>query len=196
MIDTTIQAHPLHWPMGFPRTSKPKNSRFDTSFKSCRDGVVMEIKRLGGKSAIISTNVPLRNDGLPYAKFKKPDDAGVAVYFQYEGEQVVFACDKWQSVEENMQAIRKTIEAIRGLDRWGVSDMLKRAFTGFKALPETVVQYESPWWEILGVSDDCTVQELKDAYKAKAMTAHPDKGGSESEFVKIQEAYKMGLRSK
>lgn len=158
--------------------------------------MVAEIKRLGGKNPIISTNVPLRNDGLPYAKFKKPDDAGVAVYFEYEGEQVVFACDKWQTVEENMQAIRKTIEAIRGLERWGVSDMLKRAFTGFRALPENATVNGTAWWEVLGVSPDCTVASLKEAYRNKAKANHPDNGGQHTEFVKIQEAYDFALEWK
>jgi hypothetical protein len=73
---------------------------------------------------------------LPYAKYKTPDDPGVAVYFELNGRSQVFACDKWDRVEDNLQAIRKTIEAIRGIERWGSSEMLNRIYKGFQALPE------------------------------------------------------------
>jgi hypothetical protein len=46
-----------------------------------------------------------------------------------------FACDRWDSVADNVQAIRKTIEALRGIERWGTGDMVQRAFAGFVALP-------------------------------------------------------------
>lgn len=152
---------------------------------------IAEIKRFGGTNIIISTNVHLRNDGYPYANYGKLDDCGIAVYFTYEKNQVVFACDKWDKLEDNMQAIRKTIEAMRGLDRWGVSDMLNRAFTGFKALPE---QTESSWWVILGISKDSTPEEIKKAYYAKAHDTHPDKnGGSSDEFQKVKSAYESAI---
>lgn len=153
-----------------------------------------EIKRLGGSNAVISTNIPLRNDGLPYAKFKKLEDTGVAVYFQYNQEQVVFACDQWESVEENMQAIRKSIEAIRGLERWGVSDMLRRMFTGFRALPETAGQNGSAWWEVLGLHPECTMEELRKTYRTLAAQTHADAGGSDAVFQRINQAYLQGLK--
>lgn len=46
-----------------------------------------------------------------------------------------FACEKWQDVYGNIYAIGKTIEALRGIERWGTGDMVEQAFTGFVALP-------------------------------------------------------------
>lgn len=85
---------------------------------------------------VLSSNIELRRDGLPYANRPEPDDPGVAVYFMYDGEPRVFCCDKWDRVQDNMHAIGNTIGAIRGMDRWGVSDMLPRIFRGFQALPD------------------------------------------------------------
>jgi len=45
------------------------------------------------------------------------------------------------------------------------------------------------YYEILGVSKDSTQEEIKKAYKKKAMVHHPDKGGSEEDFKKLQESY-------
>lgn len=105
----TVEAYPLHWPENWPRT--PINqigySRFDTPMSLARDGLFKEIQMLGGRHIVLSTNVRLRNDGLPYANDKEPGDAGVALYFQYQGEPMCFACDKYYYVRENIQAIRK-----------------------------------------------------------------------------------------
>jgi hypothetical protein len=48
-----------------------------------RVALLNEIKLLGGRLPVISTNVRLRRDGLPYANDHVPDDKGAAVYFQF-----------------------------------------------------------------------------------------------------------------
>ena len=66
-----------------------------------------------------------------------------------------FACDKWRDVYDNIYAIGKTIEALRGIERWGTGDMVEQAFTGFVALPSP----KSPW-EILGVPSRATARDV------------------------------------
>lgn len=185
-----IEAFPLCWPIDWKRTKYPQRSRFDTTFAVARDAVVHELRLMGGKQVIISSNVPLKRDGLPYANIKV-DDTGIAVYFTYDGIQMVLACDKWNRVEDNMQAIRKTISSLRMIPEWGVSDMLKRAFTGFKALEEK--NDKRSWEEILGVPRGATTSEIKDAYRKQVMQHHPDKGGDAETFHKIQKAYEEGI---
>ena len=41
----------------------------------------------------------------------------------------------------------------------------------------------------LGVPKSATLEEIRMAYRKKAQKAHPDKGGSESEFRQLQQAY-------
>ena len=43
---------------------------------------------------------------------------------------------------------------------------------------------------LLGVGEAATAEELKKAYKRKALRAHPDKGGSKEQFQRLAEAYK------
>lgn len=49
------------------------------------------------------------------------------------------------------------------------------------------------YYEILGVSHDASADEIKKAYRRKAMKLHPDVAGpgSEEEFKKVQEAYEV-----
>ncbi len=42
---------------------------------------------------------------------------------------------------------------------------------------------------MLGVSVTAKEAEIRQAYRAKALTAHPDKGGSEEAFKALGEAY-------
>ena len=165
----------------------------DTSFAKARDTIIDEVRRFGGRDLVVSSNIPLRRDGYPYANFTRPDDSGVAIYFTYQGEQVVFACDKWRNAEDNLQAIRKAIEAFRGLERWGVSDLLKRAFTGFKALPERASG--RPWWEVLDCPEGAGAEIIKEFYRAALHRVHPDKGGTAEQFAEVQEAYKKALQN-
>lgn len=188
-----IEAFPLCWPVGYPRSSHPARARFKNSFARARDLIVSEVKRLGGRDLIISTNVPLKRDGLPYATFARIADIGAAAYFTYEGTQAVMCCDKWDTLEDNVVAIAKSIEAIRSLDRWGVSEILKRTFTGFKTLEEKVSG--SSWWQILGVEQRADISQIKESYRKLVVIYHPDKPtGNAEKFIQVQNAYREAIR--
>ena len=47
----------------------------------------------------------------------------------------------------------------------------------------------SKYYEILGVDKKATMEEIKKAYRKKAIKMHPDKGGDQEEFQKLQQAY-------
>ena len=164
----TIDAYPLSWPVGWPRL-KPKQSRFDTSFAQARDGLLREIKLLGGGNVIISSNVPLRRDGLPYAQRRSPDDPGVAVYFNMFGQSQCIPCDKWLTVADNLQAIKSTVAALRGIERWGTGEMVKATFQGFVALP--------PGSETRYFDEGDTKVSAKHKYRKYCKEFHPDFGG-------------------
>jgi curved DNA-binding protein CbpA len=47
------------------------------------------------------------------------------------------------------------------------------------------------FYEDLGVDEEATSEELKKAYRKRASETHPDKGGDEEEFKKVQHAYEI-----
>lgn len=193
MTASGADAYPLTWPEGWPRTRSPSRSRFDVgSFAKARDQLIHEVKMLGGSYMVLSSNVALRQDGLPYANLAAPKDTGVAVYFLRNKRQMVFACDKWDRVADNMRAIQKTIEALRGMERWGASEMMERSLHAFEALPPPRTNH---WSDVLGVSKTATKADVEAAYRKKAMTAHPDVGGSEAAMQALTAARNEALKA-
>lgn len=192
------EAYPLQWPHGYPRTPQHNRSRskFSTTHKnynSMLNELMAEVRRLGGHNMVLSTNIPIRKDGLPYAQQRRIDDAGVAVYFTRKGTAQCFACDRWESIVENMRAITKTIEALRGIERWGSGDMMERAFTGFTAL--AAPSAGRPWWEVLGFTrpSGMTLDELEARYRHLAKEAHPDApNGSHDKMSELNRAIEEG----
>ncbi len=150
-----------------------------------------EVLRLGGGDLIISSNLELRRDGLPYANKRVLSDPGVAVYFTYKKRPMCFACDRWLAVEENMWAISKTIDALRGIERWGSGDMVEQAFTGFMALPSP-----EAWWQVLGLSSPYpTEDEIDKTYRRLASDNHPDRGGDTDFMARVNQARDAGYEA-
>ncbi len=190
-------AFPLQWPAGWPRT--PSHRRQPSKFKpgsmvAETQDLIGELKRLGARGMVLSTNVELRQDGLPYSNRRRPDDPGVAVYFTYEKRQQCIPCDRWSTVEENLRAVWKSIEALRSLERWGAKSFVDAAFTGFAALPAPGAA--RAWWEVLGVSQHATADQINAAWRQKAKEAHSDLGGSDARMSEINVARDTGLKSR
>lgn len=182
-------AYPLSWPSAYPRSRFQQRAPYKAQFARARDHLLNELRLMGAKSLVLSTNIPLRLDGIPYAGMAQPQDKGVAIYFLRSAQSLVLACDKWNRVDDNIRAIGLSVEAMRGMDRWGCSDMLNRVFTGFTALPapENSVSAEE-WWEILGVAPYADLQFIEEAYRSKAKKAHPDLGGSTVQMAQLNRA--------
>lgn len=190
------ESFPLDWPLGYKKTINRKRSAFrEKTLDGVQNLLRAELSRLGAIKIIISSNLPLRRDGNIYAEYlsKKIDDPGIAAYFNYRGQNLVVCSDQYDYPWENMYALAKGIEAIRSMERWGVSEFMERAFTGFKALPETIIPQRS-WHDVLGVPPNADEQTIKSAYRKLAQVHHPDTGGNAYMFDQITKAYQEGIK--
>lgn len=204
-----VDAWPLYWPEGWKRTDRfsKKTSKYEVHFVKARDEVLRSLKLMRAKEVCISTNVPLRRDGLPLANMREPDDTGVAVYWVEEKWNAgkvtrvtkVLACDQWRTVRDNLRAIGLSLEAFRAIDRAGASEVLNRAFTGFTALPASASK--RTWRDVLGfigtaahATRDATRDAIDTSYRQLAAKAHPDAGGSHERMVELNRAREEALR--
>jgi len=149
-----------------------------------------QLELLRANNVILSTNVEPRADGQPRSDRRPPNDPGVAVYFDLKRRPTVLASDKWDRVADNIVALAKHIEAMRGMDRWGVGT-LEQAFTGYAALPAP-----DPWWQTLGLTGPTrSEREIKEAYRKASNGSPPDRpGGSHDRMAAVNAARDEGLR--
>lgn len=188
------QAYPLQWPDGWPRTEphRRENPRFKTTLPAALDNLARQLKLMGGKKLVLSSNYTLGSNN--------PKDPGVVAYFEWTDKPHDFQpkfiamsipCDRWLRLEANVQAIALTIEAMRGMERWGAKHMIKAMFTGFKLLP---AGNGEDWFSVLGVSSNASPETIKARYLELVKIHHPDTGGDHERFVKIQNAFETARR--
>lgn len=185
-----IDAYPLKWPGGWPRTKTPQTSRFSTSLSAALKNVKASLKLFGDDSRcpvteiVISSNVSLGNDN--------PKDAGVSVWFVWDGELRSIPVDRYKKVQENLQAIHLIIESRRTELRHGGLHILRQAFAGFKALPERAGGKNC--WDVLGIPQTNSIVIIKEKYRELVKAAHPDKGGSQEKLDELMQARDAALQ--
>jgi hypothetical protein len=153
------EVYPLRWPDGWPRT-EPHRRESDHRFGGRRklalgraiSQLVNELRLLGASNIIVSSNMPTKSDGLPYADDRGVDDPGIAVYFDFKKKHLTMARDGFTSVAGNIRSLTLAIEGLRQLERHGGSVMLEKAFDGFLALAPP--DWKKPWREVFGVKPD------------------------------------------
>lgn len=202
---TTITAHPLTWPHGWKRTAA--HNRFRARFGKKRSnscgmanitvaqaaGEVYEQLRLMGFSdwqSILSTNLELKLDGNPRSGQSEPYDTGASVWWRKDADQQykVLAIDQYDRVADNIYAIAKTLEAMRGIGRWGSGEILERTYTGFTALPSPDTASGLDPYQVINALRIMSKDELRLAYRKALSAAHPDKGGDAVKFQAVQKA--------
>lgn len=217
-----VHSYPLSWPIGWKRTSIPLMARFSKRDRvysttspgaswSCEKRITIAVGldrlmrevgaftkvgrqyRIDPNRVIVSTNVKVKLDGMPYSNASEPHDSGVAIYFALDDKNVVLACDKWNRVADNIAAIAAHLSALRGQERWGVGS-LDQAFAGYVALNEKT---EPTCWETLDISSSATENQILDAYRRMARQTHPDKeGGSSEAFTAVVRAKDIALSTR
>jgi hypothetical protein len=188
-----IEAYPLTWPEGWPRRPSHQRSpsRYEVTFLKARDHLARQLELAGARNVVISTNVPLRRDGLPLANMREPEDSGVAIYWDDRKRRPrVIACDSWRTVRENLRAVGLTVEALRTIERTGATELLERAYSGFARLPEA-----ADCWSILGIPKGSPANVVTDRYRELARQHHPDHGGDNATMARINAAYQEAVRA-
>lgn len=187
-----IEAYPLTWPDGWPRRNPHQRgrSKYEVTFMRARDELSRELKAGRARHVVISTNIPIRRDGLPLANMREPEDPGVAVYWDDKnGKGRVIACDVWRTVRENLRAVGLAYASLRQIERTGASELLERAFAGFARLPAA-----ADCWGVLGIPRGSSKDRVTERYRELAREHHPDRGGNTETMARINVAYEEALR--
>lgn len=182
-------AYPLTWPHNLPRSKPGAKSNFRTGLAAALKNVKSSLQLFAQDSGkrvdqiVISSNVTL---GV-----ERPADAGVAVWFTWDGMSVCIAVDRYPKVEDNVQAIHHIIDGRRTELRHGGLHIVRATFTGFQALPAP-----PSWRKVLGVDPGpVTKEQVEAAFRQASKSAHPDRpGGSHDAMAELTRARDEALR--
>ncbi len=109
--------------------------------------------------------------------------------------RLVIAADAFKRVEDNIHALGCLLEDLRKHERYGVGSMVDQAYTGFAALPPPE-RTETPWWEVMGVSEQDDLWWIEAVYKKKAKELHPDAGGSDQAMAELNRAIEQARKGR
>jgi hypothetical protein len=146
-----------------------------------------ELRLLPATNSIVSSNVPVKADGLLYADNSRLEDPGIAVYFTYKNKSMVMARDGFVSVAGNLRSLALVIQGMRQSLRHGGDHMVERAFSGFIAIAPP--NWHKPWRQVFSVKPDWQ-GNITALYREKARERHPDAGGNDTLMAELNVAYK------
>jgi len=121
---------------------------------------------------------------------------GVILHLDTADGPLEFATDRYEAWRDNVHAIGLSLQALRGVDRWGVTHGAQ--YAGFRALPAGTGAAGNPQQAIrwmhdrlrdLGVYESMTSPGL--IYRELAKRLHPDRGGSAEDWERLQNARTM-----
>ena len=179
----TIPPYPLAWPDDQPRSARRERSRFKVTLASAMGNVKDSLRKFandsgrGLKGVQITANVGLMNN--------KPDDPGVSVWFEWDGGVRCIAVDRYESVQENLQAIHHVLEARRTELRHAGIQMVRTTFRGFTAALPSPNAKRNPWG-VIGVDHGAPDADVQAAYKAAMRVARSE--GNEAREVDLNVA--------
>jgi hypothetical protein len=130
MIDARFR--PLDRPAKLPM----ERARFDSKYSATLDLLEAELRHLSARSITILAGFRLeqiRNDGWPRGS-SSPEHPAAEIHFTSRGKQLAFKCHRFSRFEDNLRAIALSLEALRKVDRYSVSDQAQQ-YTGWAQLP-------------------------------------------------------------
>lgn len=198
--DATLVFQPAERPLAEPGYRKA--SAFDTGMLTKTMRLLQrEAGMLGASQVVVQVDGPIRQDGQPsVTKLRTP---AVSVFIESRHGPLRYDVDTFNHWECNLRGIALGLEALRSVDRYGVTKRGEQ-YTGWKALPpgtavatavppmspEAAAQFlidmlKSLVPSSLVLSDERVAKSLcRDAAKI----AHPDYGGDRQVWDQVNAA--------
>lgn len=190
-----VQFRPLRvWP--YPNSDPRRWRPFKSAWEQTLNDMRREIRLVDGDNVVIAAGFrerDIRNDGWPRSDARQPDHPGVEVSFDSRHGRLVYATDVCSHWEDNVRSIALGLEALRAVDRYGISRRGQQ-YAGWRALPAgpsvdnlpgTKAQAEAVIREVLG---DPKAKVDEAAIREAIKKAHPDTGGDGVTFRRVQAA--------
>lgn len=214
MIDARFRPlDPSAWPQAL--TKGRRSPQFRSPLSATLDLLETELEAIKARDIVIETahaQRDIRNDGWPRADARVPSFPGVILSFDSVHGPLRYLTDTFeagsyyvsgkgsvriQGWEANLRAIALSLEALRAVDRYGVSKRGEQ-YRGWGALPPGTPMGPAMTVEaacrLLGLGMTPMPEGVKVAFRRLAKEAHPDAGGDPDDYRRLVEARDLLLR--
>lgn len=198
MLEYTVR--PIEsWPGKETPSYARDRSPFWVKWSDTLDLLERELRELRGKNVVMQLDVELfqlRNDGMIRAG-AIPRTPRVILSFDSKHGPLSYPCDRFSDWQANVRAIALALEALRKVDRYGVTRQAEQ-YKGWAKLPApgaamsrseaaSIIAEHSgiPASDILG-----SPATLVDAYRKAAAKTHPDAGGDPNDSALRTEGHR------
>jgi len=191
------------WPGDKTKSYQRKKSPFDSAYSKTLDLLERELKALQAREILVQAYFArehIRNDGWPKSN-ARPSEPGVILTFQFknphklETNTVSMPCDRFTDWESNLRAIALSLEALRKVNRYGVTRNGEQ-YRGWQQLPPaeeapkpmTVREAASIIGLESGMQDEFLMHYVTHYERAVPLAikaAHPDKGGTADRIRRV-----------
>lgn len=195
------------WPAGFvvapmrewpgTMTARRRRSQFASTHSATLGLLTRELRELGAKNPTLLIALrpeDFRLDGLPRAG-RVAAHPGIVLSFDSKHGPLSYPCDTFTRWEDNLRAIALALEALRKVDRYGVTAHGEQ-YRGFMAIEATAAAagFSSAsdalafLRQVSGVPAD--IYEPPESHMPRLMraakrAAHPDTGGDAATFQRV-----------
>lgn len=198
------------WPGDRTPDHLRQRSRFGSAWSSTMSLLSRELDQVSAKDRILQVDIPesdFRLDGFPRANARQNSPA-IIITFDAFHTTLSYPCDTFGSWQDNVRAVALALEALRKVDRYGVTKRGEQ-YQGFKALPPGSIAIGSSltfnqaarvlvrlagldeWDEGLLRKVRNQAEVRREVYLKASARHHPDRGGESPDMVQVNEAVKV-----
>lgn len=190
------------WPHGFvvapmrewpgTMTARRRRSQFDSSHSATLALLGRELRELGAKNPTLLIALrpeDFRLDGLPRAG-RVAAHPGIVLSFDSKHGALSYPCDTFDRWEDNLRAIALALEALRKVDRYGVTAHGEQ-YRGFMAIEASAAPFtfatglEAADWLRSWVGTGWDERPLRAVLREAQRTTHPDMSGDAETFHRV-----------
>jgi len=198
------------WPVPPTAPHSRKYSQFKADWHSTCSLLDRELEHLKTTTAVLQLKVNA-SDISTHGTLKanvSPREPGVILAFDSKHGQKQFPCDTYVEWRHNVRAIALALEALRAVDRYGVTRRGEQ-YTGWARIEEPTRTGDIPMtpdlalnvatrlagWGSITFDGKPAANVLEAIFREAEKRTHPDRGGNKQDFVELQKARAVLLHS-
>ena len=184
-----------------PITNPRQRAQFRANWSATLEQLGRETDKLGARLVVLQVDVTdqwIRRDGMLHARAQVGSPA-VRVAFESRHGPLTYAADRYDRWQDNLRAIVLSLEALRAVDRYGVSSRGEqyKGWTAIAATAQPVAMAVIDAARLLAEETDFAFKPadlivepalVRRAFRGAMFRNHPDHGGDGAKLDRITAA--------